>query len=116
MRKPPLSMMMAALPSHLRSSSSSTRSSSRTSSSISWGSVGISCGLAITLVDELVQEQAGDHVQRFEHSLALVGATGEGWHFDVTVVEQEIHVLQGRDIGQVALVVLQHIGNVGQMQ
>src|ERR1043165_1341693 len=115
MRKPPLSIISAALPSHLCSRSSKTRSSSWTSSSISCGSVAMSGGFAITVVNELVQKQARNHVEGFKDPLALVGAAAEGWHFHLTIVEQKIHIFDRSRIGEIALVELQDVGNVGQV-
>src|SRR3954453_2887092 len=116
MRKPPLSMMIAALPSHLTSRSCKADSSSWTSSSISWGSVAISRGLPVALVDEFVQEQPGYHVQRLEHSLALVGGTRERWHLRLAVIKQKIHILHWSCVREIAFVKLQHIGNVRQVE
>src|SRR5215213_6060492 len=113
MRNPPLSAMNAVLASLLTSNSRRAASSSETSSSISWGSVPIELRvLRLALIDELVEQHAGDHVQSLEHAFALVGAAGKGRHLNLTIVQQEIHVFHWRDIRQIALVVLEHIRNV----
>ena len=41
---------------------------------------------------------------------------GKEGHLHFAVVEQEFHVLDGRGIGQVALVVLQHVRDVGEVE
>src|SRR5438445_7383135 len=73
MRKPPLSMTRAEVASLLTSRSSSKASIRRMSSSINWGRVGISGGSASALVDELVEQHAGNHVERFKDAFAFVG-------------------------------------------
>src|ERR1700729_1233716 len=92
MRNPPLSMMSAFDASVLAMNSRSVVSSGWMSSSISCGKVTMSCVLRNALVDEFLQQQARDHVQRFKHALAFVRGRGEGRHLHVAVVEQKIHV------------------------
>src|SRR5262245_10743412 len=72
MRKPPLSMISAAVASVWATNSRSVSSSRRTSSSMSWGRVAILCGLGNALVDVFLEQHPGDHVQALEHALALV--------------------------------------------
>src|ERR1700690_2633965 len=116
-RKPPLSMISVAIASVLTMNSRSIPSSCRTSSSISWGRVAMSCVLRNGLViDEFVQQQARDHVQRFEHALAFMRRGTERRHLHFTVVQQIFHVIHRRGVGQVALVVLQHVGDFRQVQ
>ena len=76
----------------------------------------ILCVLRSALVDELVQQQARDHVQRLEHAFALLRGRGERRHLHFAVVEKKFHVLGRRDVGQVALVVLQHVRDVIQVE
>src|SRR5437879_2203466 len=109
-------MSRAAMPSHFRSNSCMDRSSSWMSSSINWGSVGISSDLAVAFVEELVQEQAGDHVQGLEHALAFIGRAAEGRHFDIAIVEQKIQVLNRRRVREVALIELQHVRDFREAQ
>src|SRR2546428_1726848 len=116
MRKPPLSMMRAVVASLLASNSFRTWSSCRMSSSRSCGSVGISRGCAGALADEFVQQQAGDHVERFEDALASVRGRSEGRDLHVAIVEQELHVFHRRGVGQITFVELQDIGNVVHVQ
>src|SRR5258708_2322694 len=116
MRKPPLSMIKAVVASLFCISSWRMSSSWRTSSSNSWGSVAMSCVLRLRLADELVEQQPRDHIECLEHTFAPVGRGGEGGHLHVAVVEQELHVIHRRGIGQIALVVLHHHGNFPQIQ
>src|SRR5471030_213114 len=111
MRKPPLSMISAAVASVLAMNSRSVSSKRRMSSSISWGRVSMSCVLWNALIDKFLQQQAGDHVQRFEHALAFVRGRGKRRHLHVAVVQKKIHVFDGRGVGQVALVVLKDAGD-----
>src|SRR5258706_781369 len=116
MRKPPLSMINAVVASVLASSSRNSSSSRWMSSSTSCGRVAMSCVLRSSLADELVEQHARNHVQRFEDAFALVGGGSEGGHLEIAVVEQKLHVLHRGHVRQIPLVVLQHIRNVGQVQ
>src|SRR5262245_37301209 len=116
MRNPPLSMSRAALASLLMSNSSRARLISAMSSSMSWGSVAILGSFAGALVDKLLQEQTRDHVQRLKDSITFVGAGREGGYLFVPVVEKEFQVFRGRHVREIALVVLQDVGNVSQVQ
>src|SRR5258706_4072043 len=102
MRNPPLSMMSATLASDFTRSSCRARPSSWTSSSMSWGSEGILGGFTIAVVDEFVEQDARDHVERLEDTLAFVGARREGRHFHLPIVEQEIHVFGRSHVRQIA--------------
>src|SRR6185503_2127116 len=115
MRKPPLSMSSAAADSLWATRSRSAPSRTRMSSSMSWGRVNMSGGPAGAFVDELVQQHAGDHVQGFEDTLALVGARGEGRHHHFAVVEEKLEVFERRGVGDVALVILDDEGDVGEV-
>src|SRR5260370_36331220 len=99
-RKPPLSMTRADVASLSWINWRRTRSSSWMSSSMSWGSVAIAFlgGLGRALRDELVQQHAGDHVERFKNPVALVGDRVEGGHLEVAVVQQEFHVFHRGDV------------------
>src|SRR6266568_8416687 len=111
-RKPPLSITSAVTAS-LRSKKLRNTSSRRwMSSSSSWGRVGISGVLRRAEIDELVQQQPRNHVQRFKDAFAFVRGGGEGRHLDVAIVQQELHVFDRRGVGQVALVELQDVGDV----
>src|SRR5262245_12201666 len=109
MRKPPLSMTIASEASVFIRSSCRDSESSCTSSSMSCGSVAILSGFTLALVNELVQQHARDHVQRLEDPFAFVRASGERWHFNLLIIEEEIHVFHRRDVRQIAFVVLQHV-------
>jgi hypothetical protein len=67
-------------------------------------------------VDEFVEQQARNHVERLEDALALEGHGREGRHLHLAVVEQEIQILDRRGIGQVALVVLQDVRDFGEIE
>jgi len=67
------------------------------------------------LVDEFMEQHAGDHVERFEDAIALVSDTRESGNLHFPVVEEKFHVLDGRRIGQVAFVVLDDVGDVAQV-
>src|SRR5689334_2541228 len=86
------------------------------SSSISWGKVPMSCVLRRSLADELVQQHAGDHVERLENALAFVGCRREGWYLDISVIEQKLHILQRSNVRQIALVVLEHVRDFCEVQ
>src|ERR1017187_6585029 len=116
MRKPPRSMTSAVVASLFSSSSLNDWSSSLTSSSRSWGSVAMSCVLRRSLRDELVQQHARDHVQRLKNALAFVRGRRERGNLNFAVVQQKLHVFHGRDVRQIALVVLQDIGNFVEVQ
>src|ERR1035438_1146086 len=96
MRKPPLSMMSAAVASVWPMNSSNASLSRCMSSSISWGKVAMSCMLGRALVDEFLEQQARDHVERFKHALALVRGGVERWHLHFTVVQKILHVFDRR--------------------
>src|SRR5208283_4887233 len=96
MRKPPLSMISVAIASVLAMNSRNTPSRWRMSSSISWGRVAMSGVLRNALVDEFVQQEARDHVQRLEHALAFVRRGAERRHLHFAVVQQVFHVFHGR--------------------
>ena len=70
----------------------------------------------VALIDELVQEHACDHVESFEHAVALVRGGPERRRLNFAVVEKEFHVLNWRGVGQVTLVVLEDIGNFIEIQ
>src|SRR4029434_6907989 len=93
-----------------------TSSSPRMSSSRSCGKVAMSCVLRNVLVDVLVEQQACDHVEWFEDAFALVANRGEGRHLHLAVVEQKFHVFHRRGVGQIALVVLQNVRNIIQVE
>src|ERR1051326_7459360 len=76
----------------------------------------MSCVLRSGVADELVQQQPGDHVQRLEDSFALVGAGGKGWNLNFPIVEQKFHIFYGSDVGEVALVVLEDVRDLGEIQ
>src|SRR6266446_4071726 len=116
MRKPPLSMISAVVASLFSSNSRSASSRHWTSSSISWGRVAMSCVLRRALADKLVQQHACDHVERFKHALAFVSDGGKGRDLQIPVIEQKLHILNRRHVRQISLVVLQHVGNVSQVQ
>src|SRR6266487_5480066 len=107
MRKPPLSMSMMTVASERDSKFSSAVSSTRISSSKSCGSDAISPFGARALVDELVQQQTRNHVERFKHAFAFGSDGGKGRHLHLAVVQGKLQVIDGRDIGQITLVVLQ---------
>src|SRR5258706_4746229 len=109
-------MTSAAVASLCSSSSSKTWSICWTSSSMSWGRVAMSCVLWCGLADELVEQHAGDHVERLENAFALVSGTLECRHLDFAVVDQVVHVFHRRDVGQIALVVLEDVGDVGEVE
>src|SRR6266498_4836682 len=124
MTNPPLSITNPTVASPLIKSSCKAAFSSPMSSSISWGSVGIPNDLgpggsgdpALAFGDELLEQQAGDHVQRLEDAFALVGASREGRHLFLAVVQQVVHEFDGRRIGHIALVVLEHEGDVVELE
>src|ERR1039457_3678521 len=107
MRKPPLSMTSAAVASVCRMNSRSASSIRCMSSSISWGRVALSRVLGGALVDEFLEQQTRDHIERFEHALALVRGGIERRHLHLAVVQQIFHVFDRRGVRQVALIVLQ---------
>ena len=76
----------------------------------------MSSGFAIGFVDELMEQEASNHIQSFEYSSAFTGAAGKSGNFNVAIVEQKIHVLDRSGIGQVALVELQHVRDVRQIE
>src|ERR1035438_910017 len=116
MRKPALSMINAVVASLFSTSSRNSRSSRAMSSSMSWGRLAMSRVLRTSLADEFVQQHAGDHVERLEDALALVGRRGERGHLNIPVVQQEFEVFHGGNVRQVALVVLNHVGNFRQVE
>src|SRR5579862_8926971 len=116
MSGPPLSMTMAAVASLLRSNSSRAVSRAWTSSAINGGRPGISRGFWSAFADELVEEQARDHVERFKDALATGGDRRERGRLHFAIVEQELHVFDGSDIGQVALVVLENVRDFGKVK
>src|SRR5664279_4637247 len=92
MRKPPLSIISAVVASVFSIRSCNSPPSRWISSSMSWGKEAMSCVLLSSLADELVQQHAGDHVERLKHPFALVRGPGEGGDLDVAVVQEELHV------------------------
>src|SRR5829696_1291389 len=107
-------MMSAAEASLRETSSPRTRSNSRTSSAMSWGKAINKVLLSellhtVAFIDELVQQHACDHVQRFEYALALMRRGAESRHLQLAVIEQELHVFNRSGIGQIALVILDDI-------
>src|SRR5262245_45325007 len=100
MMKPPLSRTRAEVASLLARRSSSARSSCRISSSRSWGRLPISGRLAGAFVDELVEQHAGHHVQGLKNSVALMRGGTKGRHLHFPVVQEELHVIDGRRIWQ----------------
>src|ERR1019366_178901 len=116
MRKPPLSMISAVVASLFPSKSCNSPSSRSMSSSISWGKEAMSCVLRGALADIFVQQHAGDHVERLKDAFALVRRRAEGRDLDVAVVQEEFQVFYRGDVRQITLVVLQHVGNVGEVE
>src|ERR1039458_96244 len=98
MRKPPLSMISAAVASVFAMNARNVSSHRRMSSSISWGRVAMSCVLWNALVDEFVQQQARDHVQGFKHAFALVRRRVERRHLHFAIVQQKFHVFHRRGV------------------
>src|SRR5581483_8805492 len=119
MRKPPLSMTSTVVASVCTRKSCSASLRTLMSSSINCGSVAMSCGLwramRLALVDELVQQQARNHVQRFKNSFAFVRGSRERRHLHFTIVQKKFHVFHRRGVRQIALVVLQHVGNFSEI-
>src|SRR5215208_3736850 len=109
MRKPPLSIMSAVVASLLSSSSSRASSSCWMSSSISWGRVGMSCVLRRPLADELIEQHASDHIEGFENALTEVSRGSERRDLHLAVIQQELHVFDGSDVGEIAFVVLKDV-------
>src|SRR5262245_61020522 len=97
---------------------------SRNSSSIAWISSSINCGSVVdmscvlrgSLTNELMQQHARNHVERFKHSLALVRGGGERRDLNFTVVQEKFHVFNGRDVWEIAFVVLNDVRNIMQVQ
>src|SRR6267142_5740219 len=116
MRKPPLSMIRAVVASLRSRNPRNTSSSCWISSSMSWGKVAMSCVLRLALVDVLVEQHAGDHVERFENALALVRGGRERRHLHFAVVKEKFHVLHRRGIGQVAFIVLKNVRDSFEIQ
>src|SRR5882724_10126685 len=116
MRKPPLSMIRAVVASVFSSRSWSTSSSRWTSSSISWGRVAMSCVLRSSLADILIEQHARNHVERFKHPFTEMRGGTERRNLHLAVIEKEFHVVDGGDIGQVTLVVLQNVRNFVHIQ
>src|SRR5450755_1683306 len=116
MRKPPLSMISAAVASAATVSSLSASLSRWMSSSMSCGRVAISGMLGNALVDVFLEQHAGDHVQRLEHALAFMGTGGKRRHLHVAVVQQKIHVFRRRGVRQIAFVVLQHVRDLADVE
>src|ERR1035437_234127 len=101
MRNPPLSMISAVVASLFSSNSRSSLPRRSTSSSIICGKVAMSCVLRSCLANELVQQHARDHVERFKHAFALVRRRAEGGDLEVAVIQQELHVFHRGDIRQI---------------
>src|SRR6266496_3479640 len=116
MRKPPLSIIKAVVASLRPRNSPNTSSSPWMSSSRSCGKVAMSCVLRNVLVDEFVEQHAGNHVEGLEYAFALVANRGEGRRLHLAVVEKKFHVFHGRGVGQVALVVLQNVRDFVQVE
>src|SRR5581483_2048080 len=119
-RNPPLSITRAVVASVSVISSPSMTLNCWTSSSMSCGSVAMrldmSRRLSGTLADELVEQHAGDHVERFEYSFALVSDRSERRDLNFAIVQKKLHVVGRSDIGQILFVVLENIGNVREVQ
>src|SRR5215472_4844309 len=98
MRNPPLSMMSAAAASVWSNSAFKMTPNRWMSSSMSCGKVAMSCVLRCVLADKFIEQQARNHIQRFEYALAFVRHGAEGRHLDVTIVEQKLHVFHRRHI------------------
>src|ERR1035441_1422351 len=79
----------AAAASLRRNNSSNAPSNPWTSSAMSGGRPGISRGFAPALVDEFVEQQARNHVERFKDSFAFGGHGSEGRNLHLAIVEQE---------------------------
>src|SRR5215469_6935136 len=115
MRNPPLSMISAAEASVWSNNACKMTPNLWMSSSISCGKVAMSCVLRCVLADKFIEQQARNHIQRFEYALAFVRDGAEGRDLDVAIVEEKLHVFHRGDIRQIALVVLEHEGNVRQV-
>ena len=76
----------------------------------------MSCVLRDTLIDEFLQQQTRNHIQRLKNALALVGSGAERRHLHVAVIEQIIHVFNRRGVRQIALVVLDDIGDFPEIE
>src|SRR5262249_39200949 len=125
---PPLSMTRAVPASLLRISSCNALFNAPMSSSMSWGRVGITGDYgnrgwqqwsrrpALALGNELLQEQACDHVQGFRHPVAFMTARGKRRRLLLAIVQQVLHKLHRGHAREIALVILQHVGDVGQVQ
>src|SRR6266478_3496388 len=68
------------------------------------------------LADEFVEQHAGDHVEGLEDAFALVRGGGERGYLELAVVEEELHVVHGGDIGQVLFVVLEDVRDVRHVE
>src|SRR6185295_6011246 len=100
MRWPAFSTSMIPLASLFASRSSMAPVIWRESSSISWGNAIPSLA---TLVDKLMQEHAGDHVKRLEHTFALGSRGSKRRNLHIAVVEQVFHVFHRCHCGHVTL-------------
>src|SRR5258707_4579222 len=116
MRKPPLSIINAVVASLFSSKPFSSSSSNWMSSSISWGKVAMSCVLRSSLADILIEQHPGDHVERLKNAFAPMGGRAKRGHLHVAIVQQELHVFNGSDVRQIALVILQDIGNLSEVE
>src|SRR3954463_7304587 len=113
-QKPALSVMMAVAASLLAKRSPKAPSMTAMSSSSNCGSVCISP--AGVFVDKFLEQQSRDCVKGFENAFAFCGGGFEGGNAHVAIVQQILHVLDGRDVRQVALVVLEHVREFGQIE
>src|ERR1700722_12279769 len=109
MRKPPLSMTNAAVV-------SVPATKARSVSSIFWMSSSISCGrvamfqwacsgvlrLRSGLVDEFMEQEARNHVERLENAFAFMRGGGKSGGLGLAIVQQVVEVFSRRGIGQIA--------------
>src|ERR1700757_2053373 len=86
------------------------------SASTSW--MTMSCTftvLPLFLTEFSHQDHARDGVEGVEHAVAVHGHGLEVRDLTGPTVQHELHVLEGRDVREVALVVLHHVGHLVQV-
>src|SRR5215468_5152465 len=71
--------------------------------------------LPLFLTEFAHQDHAGDGVEGVEHAVATHGHGLEVRDLRGPPVQHELHVLEGRDVREVALVVLHHVGHIVQV-
>jgi len=77
-----------------------------------------SCVLRLrrVLIDEFMEQQARNHVERLKNAFTFMSGSRKRRNLGLTVVQQKLHIFKRGNIRQIAFVVLKHMRNFIQVE